>query len=89
MGRTASIQSIQPIHSVGRQSVKVSIDPARCQGHGRCYELAPGIFDADDEGYGVVLGTGEIAAGLAKRARLAALNCPESAVDIDDGEQIT
>jgi ferredoxin len=69
--------------------VKVSIDPARCQGHGRCYELAPEIFDADDEGYGVVLGTGEIAPGLAKRARLAALNCPESAVDIADGEQIT
>jgi len=69
--------------------VKVSIDPARCQGHGRCYELAPEIFDADDEGYGVVLGTGEVAAALAKRARLAALNCPESAVDVDDGEPIT
>ena len=64
--------------------MKVSIDRARCQGHGRCYELAPEIFDADDEGYGVVLGTGEIAPGLARRARLAALNCPESAVDIDD-----
>jgi ferredoxin len=36
-----------------------------------------------------VLGTGEIADGLAKRARLAALNCPESAVDVDDGEPIT
>jgi len=37
----------------------------------------------------VVLGTGEIAARLGNRARLAALNCPESAVDIDDGEPIT
>jgi ferredoxin len=70
------------------RGVKVSIDPARCQGHGRCYELAPEVFSADDEGYGEVPGTGEVAGGLAERARLAALNCPESAVDVDDGEPV-
>jgi ferredoxin len=60
--------------------VSVSIDPERCQGHGRCYELAPEVFGADDEGYGVVLGAGGVPANLRERARLAELNCPESAI---------
>jgi ferredoxin len=64
----------------------VSIDPARCQGHGRCYELAPEVFGADDEGYGVVLGDGGVPASLGERARLAALNCPESAIDLVESE---
>ncbi len=38
--------------------VKVQIDSGRCQGHGRCYDLAPELFGADDEGYGQVLGDG-------------------------------
>ena len=39
-------------------AVKVQIDPGPCQGHGRCYDLAPGLFGDDDEGYGQVLGDG-------------------------------
>ena len=31
--------------------MKVQINPELCQGHGRCYDLAPGLFGADDEGY--------------------------------------
>jgi ferredoxin len=64
----------------------VSIDPERCQGHGRCYELAREVFGADDEGYGVVLGDGAVPADLRERARLAELNCPESAIDLVDVE---
>jgi ferredoxin len=60
--------------------VKVHIDSDRCQGHGRCYDLAPELFGADDEGYGVVLGDGLIPASSEQAARLAAANCPESAV---------
>jgi len=66
--------------------VSLSIDPERCQGHGRCYELAPEVFGADDEGYGVVLGDGEVPAGLHERARLAELNCPESAIELVESE---
>ena len=66
--------------------MSVSIDPARCQGHGRCYELAPEVFGADDEGYGVVLGDGGVPASLRERARLAELNCPESAIDLVEAE---
>jgi ferredoxin len=60
--------------------VRVEIDSERCQGHGRCYDLAPGLFGADDEGYGVALGDGLVPAGQEQQARLAAANCPESAV---------
>ncbi|MGH9060401.1 MAG: ferredoxin, partial [Acidimicrobiales bacterium] len=34
--------------------MRVQIDSQRCQGHGRCYSLAPDVYDCDDEGYGTV-----------------------------------
>jgi len=60
--------------------VKVQIDTGRCQGHGRCYELAPDLFGEDEEGYGTVLGDGAVPPEKEKQARLAAANCPERAV---------
>jgi len=62
--------------------VKVQIDPERCQGHGRCYDLAPGLFGEDDEGYGRVLGNGVVSPGNEHEARLAASNCPERAITV-------
>jgi ferredoxin len=64
--------------------VKVGIDAGRCQGHGRCYDLAPDIFGEDEEGYGRVLGDGIVPAGAEPQVRLAALNCPEKAVDVTE-----
>ena len=65
--------------------MKVQIDPERCQGHGRCYDLAPGLFGDDDEGYGQVLGDGVVGPDQEQAARLAILNCPEHAVDLVEG----
>jgi ferredoxin len=62
--------------------VKVQINSERCQGHGRCYDLAPGLFGDDDEGYGQVLGDGTVRPGQTRDARLAELNCPEHAVEL-------
>ena len=62
--------------------MKVQIDSDRCQGHGRCYDLAPDLFGADDEGYGQVLGDGLVSPDGEQEARLAAANCPESAVTV-------
>jgi ferredoxin len=62
--------------------VKVQIDSDRCQGHGRCYDLAPDLFGADDEGYGQVLGDGFVSPDREQEARRAAANCPESAVTV-------
>jgi len=62
--------------------VKVQIDPGRCQGHGRCYDLAPDLFGDDEEGYGQVLGDGAVPPGQEDAARRAVLNCPEHAVEL-------
>ena len=62
--------------------MKVRINPGRCQGHGRCYDLSPGLFGDDEEGYGRVRGDGIVPPGQDHDARLAALNCPEHAIDL-------
>jgi ferredoxin len=66
--------------------VKIVVDSNRCQGHGRCYDLAPDVFGADDDGYVVLLlPEGEVPAGLEAHARRAVGNCPERALTITDG----
>ena len=35
----------------GQDEFSVSVDMKLCVGHGRCYELAPDIFDEDEAGY--------------------------------------
>ena len=62
--------------------MKVRIDSGRCQGHGRCYELVPDLFGEDDDGYATLTGDGTVPEGLADDARLAAANCPESAISL-------
>jgi ferredoxin len=62
--------------------VRVRIDPERCQGHGRCYDLAPGLFGEDDEGYGRVVGDGVVPPYEEQAARLAVANCPERTIEI-------
>jgi ferredoxin len=62
--------------------VKVQINSQLCQGHGRCYDLAPRLFGDDDEGYGQVLGDGIVPPGEEQDARLAVANCPERAIEI-------
>ena len=62
--------------------MKVRINSQLCQGHGRCYDLAPSLFGDDDEGYGQVLGDGIVPPGNEQDARLAVANCPERAVEL-------
>ena len=64
--------------------MKVTIDPDKCQGHGRCFSLAPSLFDADELGQGFVIGDGEVPAGEEDAARLAQSNCPEYAIEIEE-----
>jgi ferredoxin len=64
--------------------MQLRIDTERCTGHGRCYSLAPDLFEPDDEGNGVVLGDGEVTPAQEDIARRAATNCPERAVILDD-----
>jgi ferredoxin len=46
--------------------------------------LAPELFDVDDYGNAFELNEGVVPAGLEDKARLAAANCPEFAIIIED-----
>jgi ferredoxin len=67
--------------------MKLQINPELCQGHGRCYDLAPGLFGADEEGYGQVLGDGIVPQDAERDASLAELNCPEQAIELVEEER--
>jgi len=64
--------------------MRVRVDDDRCEGHGRCYALAPELFEPDEIGNAVVVGDGTVPAGLEEQARLAAANCPELAVILEE-----
>lgn len=60
---------------------RISIDTDRCTGHGRCYTLAPDVFDADEVGHSTPI-VDEVHGELEQRASVAAENCPESAITL-------
>ena len=62
--------------------MRIRLDSEKCQGHGRCYALAPELFSSDDEGYSVVKLEGDVPPELEEKARLAADNCPEFAIEV-------
>ena len=62
--------------------LRVSVDRERCQGHTRCYAIAPELFELDDLGNSHEIGDGLVPPGLEEKARLAVANCPEEAVSI-------
>jgi ferredoxin len=64
--------------------VKVTIDPAKCMGHGMCYALAPSVYTDDDEGYGQVVGDCSVPAEHMEAARTGAANCPENAISFQE-----
>lgn len=65
-------------------TLRIRIDTQRCQGHNRCYSLAPELFDVDDYGQSVLRPGVTLTPELQRRARLAAANCPELAIRIDE-----
>jgi ferredoxin len=60
--------------------VKIRIDPDRCQGHARCFALAPELFAVDDYGQASVI-VDAVPTALEDRAELAIANCPEYAIE--------
>ena len=65
--------------------MRVHVDQDVCQGHGRCYAVAPDVFEPDDIGNGIELGDGTVASEHEGAARLAVANCPEKAITIEEG----
>lgn len=72
------------IHDIpGEPNMKITVDAARCSGHGRCYDLSPQVFTSDDEGYCAQKGqTFTVADDLAEAARIGAAGCPEGAITV-------
>jgi ferredoxin len=64
--------------------VRIRVDPEKCQGHSRCYALAPELFEIDDYGMSTVVGDGSVPEDLEGKAKLAVANCPEFAIDVID-----
>lgn len=62
--------------------MKISIDPDRCSGHGRCYVVSPSLFVDDEAGYGQVRTDVHLSEDLRPDAKRAAAACPEQAITI-------
>lgn len=67
----------------GTHVARLSLDSEECQGHGRCYALAPGLFDCDDSGYAIVLVDHPVGDEI-RAARQAVDACPERAIALDE-----
>jgi ferredoxin len=62
--------------------MRISVDSDKCEGHNRCYSLAPELFEVDDYGYASAKGDGTVPPELEDKARLAIDNCPEFAIAV-------
>lgn len=63
--------------------MKILLDESACQGHGRCYEIAPEVFTDDDRGH-CRLVAADVSGRLADLASAAARACPEDAITVED-----
>jgi ferredoxin len=62
-------------------TVKVHVDPDRCQGHTLCAMIAPDLFQLDDiDGHSTVVIDGDVPADLEAKAAEAVRSCPEQAI---------
>ncbi|MEK7294971.1 MAG: ferredoxin [Actinomycetota bacterium] len=62
--------------------MRVKVNTDKCQGHNRCFALAPELFEIDDLGTAHEVGDGTVPAELVGKAHLAVANCPEFAIEI-------
>lgn len=63
--------------------MRIVIDAEKCQGHNRCYSLAPSLVDVDDLGMAFVVGDGSVPEGSEATAQLLVANCPEYAISVE------
>jgi len=62
--------------------MRVRVDATLCVGHGRCYEIAPGVFGEDERGHCVVLRE-DVPSEDEKATQRAEQNCPERAILVE------
>jgi ferredoxin len=59
--------------------MKIDADRDRCEGHGLCADVAPEVYDLDDDAMVVVLHE-EVPPALERRAEAGARVCPVAAL---------
>ena len=64
--------------------MKVHLDKRLCVGHGRCYELAEGVFTDDERGHAELL-CETVPVEHEEAVRKAEGNCPERAIRVEEG----
>ncbi len=60
--------------------MRIRVDNEKCQGHNRCWDIAPELFDVDEMGNAHEKNDGAVPPELDEKARLAIANCPERAI---------
>jgi ferredoxin len=68
------------------RTFRVHVDPDKCQGHNRCYSIAPELFDIDDLGMSSERGDGTVPPELLDKAQRAVANCSEYAISMQEVE---
>lgn len=63
--------------------MRVTVDRARCEGHGVCEEIAPGVYRLNDEGE-LEIRTDPVPADQEQKAESGARLCPVAALTIAD-----
>jgi ferredoxin len=64
--------------------MRIRVDPELCSGHARCGEVAPEVYELDDEGYNELRHQGvvEVPPGLEAAVGRGMRVCPERAITI-------
>ena len=64
--------------------MRIRVDPQLCTGHARCGEVAPEVYDLDDEGYNTLRHDGvvDVPTGLEDAAQRGIRVCPERAITV-------
>ncbi len=69
--------------------MRVHVDGDKCQGHNRCYSLAPELFDVDDLGYAHEIGDGNVPAELEEQRATRRHELPRARDRADGGAMKT
>jgi ferredoxin len=62
--------------------MKICVVEEKCQGHNRCFVVAPDLFELDDYGYAHATKDGQVPDDQVEKAQLAIANCPENAIEV-------
>ena len=65
--------------------MRYRVDEALCAGHGLCADVAPTVFECDDEGFNIAAGRNiELQPSAEAAAHEGMTACPEQAIQIVD-----